>query len=187
MAIEAYIDLDNDRYTMFVNNRAEVVSGEYLMGFERVNFYAYWNNAFYIDNICFSMVESVPSASRVANIENALLENVVKPTAATTTSPSIGENYAADVSTTTTRMKQDLKVFPNPTTGNFIYQGQLTTTTSLTVEIFNQLGQSVRHVKVEDMSFLDLALDLNNLPDGIYLLQAYSGKVLDTQRIVLQR
>ena len=185
MSVEAYLDLDNDEYTIFLDNRAVVVTGKYLPGLGRINFYAYWNNAFFIDNLCCNVAEGIPSTSRASSVETALLENVEKPTAATTRNKR-SEQGSLKIENSKLKI-ENLKIFPNPTSGNFTYQGQLSAKEAITVEIFNQLGQSVRKVAVEDTSFVDLALDLNNLPDGIYLLQAYSDKVLDTQRIVLQR
>lgn len=186
MSVEAYFDVENDSYTLFIDNRAIVVSGNYLPGLGRINFYAYWNNAFYIDNLCYSEVASIPAVGRVTKVENELLQNIVKPTATTTTTAT-SENFTTDVTTTAAPIKQDLKVYPNPTTGAFRYEGQLSTMEDITIEIFNQLGQSVRRAVIADASVIDVELELNNLPEGIYLLQAYSDKLLDTQRIVLQR
>ncbi len=186
MSVEAYFDMDNDKYTLFIDNRRIVVSGNYVLGLGRINFYAYWNNDFYIDNLCYSRVASIPAASRVARVENELLENVVKPTAATMTTAT-SEYFATKVAPSTTAIKKDLKIFPNPTTGTFHYQGRLSTSETVTVEIFNQLGQSVRRVAIAEASIIDLELELNNFPDGIYFLKAFSDKLLDTQRIVLQR
>lgn len=182
MAVEAYIDLDNNKYTLFVDNRAVVVTGDYLMGLERINFYAYWNNEFYIDNLCFSMVESVPTASRTASVENASLENVVKPATTIISNP---QTYNG-ATTTATTYTQDLKVYPNPTKDILNVNLSLTTEMSMTLELIDQMGRTVQSIQTAKTNAINQQLNVSDLANGVYILRAYNKEVVLTKRIIKQ-
>ena len=185
MAIEAYFDMDNDKYTLFIDNRAIVVSGNYLPGLGRINFYAYWNNAFYIDNLCYSKVEGIPSTSRQSEVVDVLLENKVKHTATTTLEENLEESYQTNAKPTSASIiAQDLQVYPNPTKDVININLSLEKERSMTLELIDQMGRTVRTIQVAKTASINQQLNMSDLANGLYILRAFNKEVVLTKRII---
>lgn len=77
---------------------------------------------------------------------------------------------------------EDIKLFPNPTSGLLEWTG--TAGQSVTVRVFNQLGLLVKEQTVDNNR-----INLNQLPDGLYLIQISgdNGAVWHTQKCTLMK
>lgn len=79
--------------------------------------------------------------------------------------------------------KNDLTVFPNPSTGIITINGL---EPSALLEVFDFAGQLVVSEKL-NLSAISRQLDLSYLPDGIYLLKATDKNQVKSSKIILQK
>jgi len=65
----------------------------------------------------------------------------------------------------------EIKLYPNPNTGRFVIESETIELKDAVLEIFNEKGQLIWVRKIKDeMGTLRESVDLNNSPDGLYLL-----------------
>ncbi len=72
------------------------------------------------------------------------------------------------------------KIFPNPSNGTVYIQTE--THQEIVVSVFNLVGQNVFCSGVESNN----AIDLSQLPKGVYLMQIQSGQTFSTQKLILE-
>jgi len=179
--VEVFIDLDNDRYELMMDNRSKSVSGDYWVNLRKVNFYAAPYAEFSIDNICVAKVESMPiSTSRTAVLESDYLqakEELI--TTNTTTAPST----LGDIKLSKMTISQDLKVFPNPVQTTLTVQlpkikdGQLA--------IFDILGKQVWSQELSD-DVAQIDLNIAHFEKGMYQLVVQNKEMMSSQKFVKQ-
>jgi len=116
--VELFVDLDNNRYSLFLNNRQYSSSGAYNLNLDALMFYGTPNAHFYVDAICFSQVRRIPSA-RVAALDDTPLFTADVQLQAVNGIQGITDNGLTQLATATTNelTATDLKVVPNPTSG----------------------------------------------------------------------
>jgi len=73
----------------------------------------------------------------------------------------------------------DIKLFPNPTKG-MIY---ITTSESYLIKVYNTLGELVLEKQI---SMSDNKIDLTKQSKGIYYLEFYTDRLIETKKIVLE-
>ena len=81
------------------------------------------------------------------------------------------------------KLDNDLKIFPNPTSGSFIIQaGQLITNS--TIEVYNVLGNMVYKKQVD--KFENEQIDISNFDNGLYYIRikGNEGMVNETRKII---
>ena len=83
--------------------------------------------------------------------------------------------------------RHQLRVWPNPSSGRCLVQVPGKATGPLQIRVLNSLGQEVNTEKTTTHTGSRHELQLEKLPDGMYLLQVQQGSRLYTSRIVLQR
>jgi hypothetical protein len=81
---------------------------------------------------------------------------------------------------------QNMRVYPNPTSGMVYLTGELGTQKDVTVTVYNLLGGTVQTQRLENQTRLDAAVNLTQLPSGVYLLQVTDGTHKVQHRIIRQ-
>jgi hypothetical protein len=77
-------------------------------------------------------------------------------------------------------VSNSVRLFPNPSSGLILIDNKQTINR---VVVFNASGQQVYEGKLTDQP--PYSIDINFLPKGIYLLQIYTGEVVETKKVVL--
>ena len=72
-----------------------------------------------------------------------------------------------------------LTVYPNPTNDNITIEAALHSK----IEIMNIEGQILKSFLANDNA---TQIDLSNLPDGVYIIKAYSDKGISIQKLIKQ-
>jgi hypothetical protein len=93
--------------------------------------------------------------------------------------PSAVENSAAQLS--------EILVYPNPSSGLLNVKLPLTSDIEATLTIKNLLGQQIGHSMTIDNRSGDIQIDLNNLPNAVYLIDIIINDSIISKKIVLQR
>jgi hypothetical protein len=76
---------------------------------------------------------------------------------------------------------------PNPTAGTAQIQATFDHAVDAQVEVLNMLGQRVWEMNVSRTSNVSEILDLNNVPDGVYLVRLTVDRQTATRKLVKQR
>ena len=79
----------------------------------------------------------------------------------------------------------NLKVFPNPVMNDSKLNLKFDTVVSTNIKLFNVTGKLIMEDIISNSS--SKAMDLNNLTNGIYLLQIINGSVSVTKKVVIMR
>jgi hypothetical protein len=88
-------------------------------------------------------------------------------------SPCVGISTPGDLT-------HSISIFPNPSNGNFTIKNNFAP--NFEIVIFNSLGQKIyRREKINEIAF---DVDLNNQPNGIYLVQIISDGKVYSQKIL---
>lgn len=193
--VELFVDLDRNRYALFIDNRHKVTTGSYMLNLDKLNFYGLPKAHFYIDRLCFGRVSRIPSTSasaRVVNLTEPLTtltdkeeQQVLTPFFAETS-----ESTATDleVAASISDLKAgDLTVSPNPTRGMTNIALKLDVEQQINLQIFSQTGQLVRSLPLGSTQFVNQEMDLSDLPNGLYLLRATGEQSVVTKKIILQQ
>ncbi|MBL7902599.1 MAG: T9SS type A sorting domain-containing protein [Bacteroidia bacterium] len=78
-------------------------------------------------------------------------------------------------------------IFPNPAKNNAVLSVEVTDKGSVEVEIFNIVGQSVKTITAETtVGTNSIALDLNGMTSGVYLVKLTSGKLSSTKKLIIE-
>lgn len=94
---------------------------------------------------------------------------------------SLAGNYPIPTESVTHTDGFDVHFFPNPAT-DWIYAQVLSEETKITeVQIFDGRGRLVSSVKPQTPT-----IDLNDLPEGLYIIQFFSGEKLSTQKLLIR-
>ena len=174
--VELYVDLDRNKLKLIVDDGRYIAEETYNSTLGGINFAAYPNAHFYIDNICMQEVNRIPltsqenqssSRSKTNNLDISISNST--PTKATNT------NFAS------------FKVFPNPSKGITTVQFEQDNEEDLSIEVFNQTGQIVKQLPVGTQSYINQALDLSDLPNGMYIVKLRGATTNLNQKVLLQQ
>ncbi len=156
--IEFFVDLTANKYTLFINNRQYSQSGDYILSLGRINFYAAPYSNFFIDNICYQQVESMPSVARDSRENN---KEIVGKTAS-----------------------KQLKIGPNPVLNQLSVDFKFQFPKQQTqLEVYDCLGHRVIHQQL-GQNIHHTQLDVSGLKNGIYYLSMANGKVQMMRKFV---
>lgn len=80
----------------------------------------------------------------------------------------------------------ELKVIPNPNQGNFALSLELANSQTVSIKIMDILGKTIL---TEEATGQDLMIpfNLNNLPNGTYLIQVWNDSFLQTEKFILTK
>jgi len=80
-----------------------------------------------------------------------------------------------------------LKVYPNPNTGEFVIEMDISKPQDIQLTIFNILGQSVYTVRLGHVrGVISKQINMKVSTTGVYYLQMISGKEIINRMIVLE-
>lgn len=179
--VEVFIDLDNDRYELMMDNRSKSISGDYVVNLRKVNFYAAPYADFSIDNVCVSKVVEMPvSLSRTALLETDHLQTkeLLSMSETATNVSTIDE-----IKLTTKAISQTLKVFPNPVKD--VLTVQLPNTGQGQLMIFNILGKQVwTQALSKDTEQIDL--NIAHFEKGMYQLVVQQKGTMFSKKFIKQ-
>ena len=68
--VELFVDLDKNKYVLYLDNRCKYYSGSYSLNLDKLNFYSPPKGHFYIDHLCYGPVKKIPTPSSAASREN---------------------------------------------------------------------------------------------------------------------
>jgi len=191
--VELFVDLDDNRFTLYLDNRCKSYSGEYNLNLDALNFYGLPNAHFYVDAICYSEVSRIPapgSFTRIATLEDTPLYTADKQQLQLAGSiQGITDNGLTQttLNTANTLSAADLKVVPNPTRGFTTIALDLDKAQNIELQIFSPTGQVVRQISLGETSIVRHELNLGDLANGLYILKATGETSVITKKIVLQQ
>lgn len=76
------------------------------------------------------------------------------------------------------------KIYPNPASDYIILQN-INHLEKVQLQIFNSLGQLILEKSYQN--FDEQIVDIQNIPNGIYIVQVYSGNKMFTEKIIIQK
>jgi hypothetical protein len=187
--VEVYVDLDANRINILLGNQS-IGRGNYHSNLGGINFYAVNDAHFYIDNMCLQRVSHIPFAADL--VENSktstcpksdvqLVEGSIVKTKIATTTNSVPTTNSKIVN------RNQLKVYPNPSSGLTMIDLQLEKEAPMQLSIFNQTGQLVRTVDLGKAPIFQKQLDFSDLPNGLYFIKAKSSNTLLSERFIIQK
>lgn len=140
--VEIYVDMDENKYTLYMDNRHFEESGKYYLNLHHLNFYSPPGGHFYVDNICYAEVESIPD------------------TDSETSDDRRQDNYFTD----------DLTLFPNPATEEVLvdlrkYEGK-----EVDLVIYNAMSFEVYRKHIPQVGETAERISLNNFTNGLYIV-----------------
>ena len=141
-----------------------------------VNGDMFMNYMDYVDDACMYMF----TAGQKARMQSCLASSRsgLGPAAATKcTSTGISEELSSDL----------ISVYPNPSSGEVTIGAGLLNLNTLDLVIYNALGEAVITRKITIPSSGEAKVDLNNNPDGIYLMELKTAKGTITKKMVINR
>ena len=179
--VEVFIDLDNNRYELMMDNRRKIITGDYLVNLRKVNFYAAPYAIFDIDNVCVTKVESMPlRTSRAAKLESGHLQTKEELALANTNIPP---TTLGDLKLLSKKNHQNLKIFPNPVQTTLTVQ--LPKVKQAQLAIFDILGKQVWTQSLSD-EVEQLDLNIAHFEKGIYQLVVHNKEMFSSQILVKQ-
>jgi len=190
--IEVYVDLDKNKYVLYLDNRCYVMSGDYYLNLNSLNFYGLPKAHFYVDNLCFSPVRRIPPAGSLTRIaidmSTPMFDEALVLQAEVNFAGTATDNETSEIALAADNLvADDLKVMPNPTTGSTLIALDLDQEQAVLLQIFSPAGQLVRNMPLGQTSSIRQEVDLSDLSNGLYLLRATGEQSVITKKIILQK
>jgi len=92
----------------------------------------------------------------------------------------------SDVGQQSPRQKEEVKIFPNPTAGEFtIDLASLARTKPVTVQVYTLAGEEVYHRMVTGNDPTLVKLDLSGKPAGVYMVKIDTGEMVWGEKVVV--
>ncbi|MEM6321437.1 MAG: T9SS type A sorting domain-containing protein [Bacteroidota bacterium] len=168
--MELLIDLDKNMYTLFIDNRNQLVTGPHLVGIKHLNFYANPLAKFYVDNICFQMEEDKATEnSRLQFPSKEVFTNVSQPSISNTNNKRIEDSY---------------QIFPNPTSGLLNIRYLASGEEERTLRIYDASGKVIKAIRMQATENTSSQIDLSRVPSGLYWV-SITGKTSSYQQKII--
>ncbi|GEM_PF-3424412 len=187
--VELFVDLDKNKYTLYLDNRCKSYSGDYHLNLDALNFYGLPKAHFYVDHLCFGPVRRIPAKgaiSKVATLEDTPLYTADKQLQFAGSINDITDNGLSQSSVRQLNAT-DLKVIPNPTRGFTMIALDLDKAQNIELQIFSSTGQMVRQISLGETTFVRREVNLGDLANGLYILKATGETSVITKKIILQQ
>ncbi|NOQ24967.1 MAG: PKD domain-containing protein [Bacteroidales bacterium] len=81
---------------------------------------------------------------------------------------------------------QNVKVYPNPTNGNFTIEAELSARSNANLYIFDLMGRLIKVSKFNDVEILNQDIDIQGKGAGIYIIKIIAGTDHKTYKIIKQ-
>ena len=189
--VELFVDLDKNKYTLYMDNRCKVYSGDYYLNLDKLMFYSPPKGHFYVDHICYGPVRRIPavgSLTKISALEDTPLFDQDRQLQMIGSVPSIaGESTDFAQLAVTPLNADDLKVMPNPTRGLTTIALDLAQEQNIQLQIFSPAGQIVRHIPLGMTQTVRQEVNLSDLANGLYILRATGDQSVITKKIILQQ
>ena len=83
---------------------------------------------------------------------------------------------------------ENISLYPNPTTGEFIIEIEISKPVNLEIKLLNVIGQIIYREKLNKFSGVyQKTIDIGKQAIGIYTLQLISGEAVINKKIVLEK
>lgn len=188
--VELFVDLDKNKYTLFLDNRSKSYSGAYYLNLEQLNFYGLPRAHFYVDHLCYGPVSKIPSApsAKLGSLEPVLAvqAEMEKYGLIPVFTDNEEKNNSFGLSTSTVKFNE-LQAVPNPTRGMTQITLNLEQEQNINLQLFSHTGQLVRTISVGRTAAINTSIDLSNLANGMYILRAAGEQKVITKKIILQQ
>ena len=184
--VELFVDLDNNDYVLYLDNRCVSFTGEYNLNLDALMFYGLPNAHFYVDAICYGQVGGIPRPRIASALEDTPLFAAEQALQIAGSVNAIADNGLTPVSTSKFSAA-DLKVVPNPTRGFATIALDLETEQNVELQIFSTAGQMVRQFSLGKTAIIRQEMNLGDLANGLYILKATGESSVITKKIVLQK
>ena len=80
----------------------------------------------------------------------------------------------------------EIKLYPNPNNGRFIIESDRFELKDVVLEIFNEKGQLIWNREIDDeIGTLRESVELDNVPDGLYLLRVRNNSGMINKRFII--
>ncbi len=190
--VELFVDLDKNKYTLYIDNRCYVFSGDYYLNLDALNFYGLPKAHFYVDHICFGPVKRIPPAGSISRLaidmNTPMFEEELVLQAEVNFGGGVTDNETSEIALAVDNLvAEDLKVMPNPTTGSTLIALDLDNEQTIQLQIFSPAGQLVRNMPIGKTSSIRQEVDLSDLSNGLYILRATGEQSVITKKIILQK
>jgi len=81
-----------------------------------------------------------------------------------------------------------LKVYPNPSNGKFVIELESPYSQALSISVYTYLGKLIKKVNLSlEATSNKVQLELNDVPNGLYILQAEGELIKQQARIIIER
>ena len=131
----------------------------------------------YVDDPCMVMFTAGQKTRILAAINSSRAG--LKTSAASLCAAAGGLNEIA--------LDQNVYIYPNPSTGDFIINVENAGVSSAYISVYNELGEAIIQKRIIVPSSNEIKVDLNNKPDGIYLIKMKTSEGTVTKKVLLNR
>jgi hypothetical protein len=152
--VELYVDLDNNRYSLFLDNRCKSYGGSYKLNLNKLNFYGLPKAHFYVDNLCFTRVSRIPYVAGRSN-----------------------DQAAADTKVTEVEKVSNNTAFtlaPNPATSEVFIDLSNYVGKAVNISIYNAVAKEVYTKQINEVLNARERISLDQFNNGLYIVSLQS-------------
>lgn len=202
--VKLFVDLDNNQLKLYYDDNF-IATKYYDKNLGGLNFYSlpgyhdqhgqwvWLDSSFFLDDICFQQIYWFPlddeedtmalnsDEEEITTFVTERGDSDTKMTLDTNTAPT---NMDATVQTLSTAA---MNIFPNPASDQATIRMELAQEETVTLQVFNQLGQMVQNIPLGKTDRIDTALNISDLSVGIYLIRITGEATQVTKQLVVKR
>ena len=160
--VELFVDMDKNKYALFIDNRHYQDRGIYYLNLHHLNFYSPPGGHFYVDNICYAAIEAMPSVS-------------------STTETSTDRRQDS-------RFTEDITLFPNPARDEVMLDLRKYTGKEVDLVIYNAMSFEVYRKHIPKVGKELERVSLDNFTNGLYLVNVKGkGMRAKTKKLIVSK
>lgn len=130
----------------------------------------------YTDDPCMNIFTQCQAGIAAAAI-NGPLASLLTSNVASCTPIGIKEVHLSD----------EVKIFPNPTTGIATIDLNLKTASHITIQVYNIMGQTIQRWEQNNFTTGSLKVNLSSQPNGLYFVKVSDGTSLVVKKLMVNR